>query len=99
MRVGFVTGEYPPMEGGVGAFTRELGRAIADAGHEVFVHTRLAADAAAGADPGIMVQATVERWGWGTSREVRAWAAPDPDSPKGIRAVSIPGEIRAIFED
>lgn len=74
MRVGFVTGEYPPMEGGVGAFTHELGRAIADAGHKVYVHTRRAADAAAGADPDIIVQATVDHWGWATSREVRAWS-------------------------
>jgi hypothetical protein len=24
MRIGIITGEYPPMEGGVGAFTQEL---------------------------------------------------------------------------
>ena len=28
MRVGLVTGEYPPMEGGVGAFTEQLARAL-----------------------------------------------------------------------
>lgn len=39
MKIGLVTGEYPPMEGGVGAFTRELARALAGAGHEIHVLT------------------------------------------------------------
>ncbi|MCP4425625.1 MAG: glycosyltransferase family 4 protein [Chloroflexi bacterium] len=37
MRIGFVTGEFPPMEGGVGAFTQELARALAAAGHEIHI--------------------------------------------------------------
>jgi glycosyltransferase involved in cell wall biosynthesis len=40
MRVGLVTGEYPPMEGGVGAFTRELARALAMRGDEVHIITQ-----------------------------------------------------------
>lgn len=39
MKVGLVTGEYPPLEGGVGAFTQELGRALAELGHEVHIIT------------------------------------------------------------
>jgi glycosyltransferase involved in cell wall biosynthesis len=39
MRVGLVTGEFPPMEGGVGAFTEQLARALAALGHEVHVIT------------------------------------------------------------
>jgi glycosyltransferase involved in cell wall biosynthesis len=39
MRVGLVTGEYPPMEGGVGAFTEQLARALAALGHEVHIIT------------------------------------------------------------
>lgn len=39
MRVGLVTGEFPPMEGGVGAFTEQLGRALKGLGHEVHVIT------------------------------------------------------------
>lgn len=39
IRIGFVTGEYPPMEGGVGAFTEQLARAMARAGHEVHIIT------------------------------------------------------------
>jgi glycosyltransferase involved in cell wall biosynthesis len=39
MKIGFVTGEYPPMQGGVGAFTRELAAAMAAAGHEIHIIT------------------------------------------------------------
>jgi glycosyltransferase involved in cell wall biosynthesis len=72
MRIGFVTGEYPPMQGGVGAFTRELARAMVKMGHQVYVHTKIGAEGSS--EPGITVQASVERWAWSTVREVRAWA-------------------------
>lgn len=39
MKIGLVTGEYPPMEGGVGAFTQELAQAMADLGHDIHVIT------------------------------------------------------------
>lgn len=39
MRIGFVTGEYPPMEGGVGAFTEQLAQALALETHEVHIIT------------------------------------------------------------
>jgi glycosyltransferase involved in cell wall biosynthesis len=37
LRIGLVTGEYPPMQGGVGDFTYELGGALAALGHDVHV--------------------------------------------------------------
>lgn len=43
IKIGFVTGEYPPMEGGVGAFTRELAQAMAAEGHEIHIITSRAA--------------------------------------------------------
>lgn len=39
MKIGLVTGEYPPMEGGVGAFTQELAQAMAALGHEIHIIT------------------------------------------------------------
>jgi glycosyltransferase involved in cell wall biosynthesis len=39
MRVGIVTGEFPPMQGGVGAFSQELARALAARGHELHIFT------------------------------------------------------------
>ena len=42
MKIGLVTGEYPPQQGGVGDFTRELARALNVLGHEVQVITSIA---------------------------------------------------------
>jgi glycosyltransferase involved in cell wall biosynthesis len=39
LKIGLVTGEYPPMEGGVGAFTAELAQALAAIGYEIHVIT------------------------------------------------------------
>ncbi len=39
MRIGIVTGEYPPMEGGVGDFTRKLSVALCEQDHEVHILT------------------------------------------------------------
>ncbi len=39
MRIGMITGEYPPLEGGVGDFTRELGIALTAADHEIHILT------------------------------------------------------------
>ncbi|HSO28203.1 MAG TPA: glycosyltransferase, partial [Anaerolineales bacterium] len=39
MKICLVTGEYPPMEGGVGAFTQELAQALAELGHVVHIMT------------------------------------------------------------
>ncbi len=41
LRIGIVTGEYPPHQGGVGDFTREIAHALADLGHEVHVITHI----------------------------------------------------------
>jgi polysaccharide biosynthesis protein PslF len=39
LKIGLVTGEYPPMEGGVGAFTAELGQALATIGYDIHIIT------------------------------------------------------------
>lgn len=52
MRIGLVTGEFPPMEGGVGAFTEQLARAMSTFGHELHIITsRLARPADASRKP------------------------------------------------
>ena len=85
MRIGLITGEYPPMQGGVGAFTHELGTALADLGHEVHVLTRAEAemdrplhatsDAGSGS-PGsrITLHPAVASWGWRSVRRMMALA-------------------------
>ena len=81
MRIGLVTGEYPPAQGGVGDFTRELGRHLIDLGHEVHVVTsspplapngREGGDGLAGAGGGgeVPTHRTVPHWRWGCWRHV-----------------------------
>lgn len=71
MRIGLMTGEYPPDQGGVGDFTRELGQALAALGHPVHVVTgRLAGGACPAAQDPVIVHRSVRDWGWGCWREV-----------------------------
>ncbi len=60
MRILFVTGEFPPMQGGVGDYTREIGLALRDLGCEVHV----LAPRQARSLPGLVVHPVVERWNW-----------------------------------
>ncbi|PJF31919.1 MAG: glycosyl transferase family 1 [Candidatus Thermofonsia Clade 1 bacterium] len=72
MRIGFITGEYPPMEGGVGAFTHELAAALAALGHEVHVLTHQRAQG--NGHSGIRVTAEVRDWNWAALMQVSRWA-------------------------
>ncbi|HSR29870.1 MAG TPA: hypothetical protein VLY63_04830, partial [Anaerolineae bacterium] len=60
MRVLFVTGEFPPMQGGVGDYTREIGLALCDLGCEV----QVASSTLAGPVSGLAVHPIIERWSW-----------------------------------
>ena len=72
MKIGMVTGEYPPMQGGVGAYTCELSRALSDLGHHVYVFSR---EAAQSPDDDIPLEAAVSsRWGFDTLARVSEWA-------------------------
>jgi glycosyltransferase involved in cell wall biosynthesis len=39
LKIGLITGEFPPMEGGVGAFTQALAQALAAADHQIHIIT------------------------------------------------------------
>lgn len=71
MRIGIVTGEYPPMQGGVGAYTRILAQHFAKCEHNVFVFTSIAA---AESSPAIGLTNKVRRWGPITLRQIKQWA-------------------------
>ncbi|MCZ7543714.1 MAG: glycosyltransferase [Anaerolineae bacterium] len=60
------------MQGGVGAFTRAMARAMADLGHEVRVLTSV--KAAGGDEPGVPVDAIIDRWRYGALRAAEGWA-------------------------
>jgi len=61
IRIGLVTGEYPPLQGGVGDFTRELGRALTQIGHAVVVVTSSPVKGEAPDSP-LPVERIVPRW-------------------------------------
>src|SRR4030042_2289155 len=61
MKVLFVTGEFPPMQGGVGDYTREIGLALRDLGCEVAV----ASSIQAGLTTGLTIHPIIKSWGWG----------------------------------
>jgi glycosyltransferase involved in cell wall biosynthesis len=71
MRIGWITGEYPPMQGGVGAYTRILAQHIRDLGHECFIFTD---QRAAQSDAHLPVTAPVRRWSLSALRWVKSWA-------------------------
>jgi glycosyltransferase involved in cell wall biosynthesis len=71
MRIGLITGEYPPDQGGVGDFTAELGQALVVLGHPVHVLTgRSEHERPAPQAPEVMVHRVVARWGWGCWRQI-----------------------------
>lgn len=72
MRVGIVTGEYPPMQGGVGAYSRILAQHMADLGHDIFL---LASTQAQETDTRLTLSPLVEQWNIGSLSLMRRWAA------------------------
>ncbi len=66
MKVLFVSGEFPPLQGGVGDYTRELGLALHDLGSQVHVVT----STGGGPVSGIEVQPIIERWNWSCWRAI-----------------------------
>jgi glycosyltransferase involved in cell wall biosynthesis len=70
MKIGLITGEYPPQQGGVGDFTRELARALIAAGHETQVMTtcKKPDERSTTAEDGVTVYRAIASWGrrcWG----------------------------------
>lgn len=74
LRLLFVTGEYPPMQGGVADYSRALGLALAARGHEIAVLSSARASPAP-ADPRLLVLPVVESWGWACWQDIDAAVA------------------------
>ncbi len=67
LRICFITGEFPPMRGGMGDYTRELGVALVRLGHDVVVITHTQARAASQASrvaQHLTVYPVVRQWNW-----------------------------------
>ncbi len=75
MRLALITGEYPPLPGGVGDYTRELARALQARGHAVAVWTDRRGTGEAHSP--VPVLRVVRRWdgrAWfSLGRSLRAW--------------------------
>lgn len=62
MHIGVITGEYPPMEGGVGDFTKELTEALDDLGHKIDILTSASTSHMSHASPHIKVIRRIRQW-------------------------------------
>jgi len=70
MRIGIITGEYPPMEGGVGAYTHILAQNFVEQGHDVFV---LSNSNARESHPKIQLDNSVRRWNPFSLLKIKRW--------------------------
>lgn len=68
MKIGLISGEFPPMPGGVGDFTRSLAERICDYGHEVHILSR------PGSTSATLNVSEAPGWGPGCLPAIRAWA-------------------------
>jgi glycosyltransferase involved in cell wall biosynthesis len=74
MRIGLIAGEYPPMQGGVGDFTRQLALACAAAGHEPHVIARyIAGQPAQSSEAGVTTHRIISQWNWETRRRIEGF--------------------------
>lgn len=81
MRISIITGEYPPMEGGVGDFTRELCRAWHAQQYEIHVLTTAADTPQITRADGYSVHRLIPHWAWGCHRRINRWLADiQPDA-------------------
>jgi len=69
MKVCLISGEFRPMQGGVGDFTYEVGQALRGLGATVAVLTSTAAGPPRDED-GLRVEPRLERWGWNSWRTI-----------------------------
>ena len=74
MKIAMISGEFPPMPGGVGDFTRILSEQLQAHGHDVSVLSR------AGASSDTLPICTVDSWGLNAIHRIRSWLRRiDPD--------------------
>ncbi len=70
MRIGIITGEYPPMQGGVGAYTSILAAELARQGEYVSI---LTSTQARNSNPQIAMSNSIEQWRFSNFNTTRHW--------------------------
>ena len=77
--MGLIAGEYPPMQGGLGDYTREVTLALARAGHEPHVLTLTHTDAPSFEQmDGVHVHRIMPAWDWRTGGRIMAFHRERP---------------------
>ncbi len=71
MKIGFITGEFAPMQGGVGDFTGALANALAAQDHQVSLLTDVRGNKNLA---GVHNSSVIKRWGWQSLTVAREWA-------------------------
>lgn len=71
MRIGIITGEYPPMQGGVGAYSAILAQTLAQQGHDVYVFSTHKAQ---NHDKRVHLTNTLQHWRPLSVMAVKNWA-------------------------
>ena len=84
MRVGLISGEFPPQRGGVGDYTRLLARYLAARGLDIQILTHRAARSTEETFP---VHSQIGHWGFNALLTTRRWAA---DLRLDLRPPAIP---------
>lgn len=74
MRIGFVTGEYPPMQGGIGAHCRVLAQTLTAQGHNVSIFTDPRAENSATDTAIALTHNPAKGWRRKAMQAVDAWA-------------------------
>ncbi len=75
MRIGMLSGEYPPQRGGVGDYTRWLARHLSQLGLEIHILTSQSGGAGeAEESPNLRVYRRIRRWGLSALLATRRWA-------------------------
>ena len=70
MRIGIVTGEYPPMQGGVGAYTQIIARHLHEKGHPVYLFSTAHAQSDT-----LPLTNTITHWNIASLRAIKQWAS------------------------
>ena len=70
MNICLITGEFPPMQGGVGDFTNELGKALAELGCEVSVITSTKGQGRPPVPYPLSLFPVIEKWDWDSWRRI-----------------------------
>lgn len=71
MRIGIISGEYPPMQGGIGAYTDILTKRLQQQGHDIFIFSQQGTDPQ---NPAIHLTNTVSGWGMNAFFTIKKWS-------------------------